>query len=77
MNLKKLSLQQKLLAMVATVVVVLSLEALGLVNMISSDLKNSRQNAFHVHAETLGNAIEAQFFERYGDVQAFAINPVF
>ncbi|WP_186647526.1 methyl-accepting chemotaxis protein [Fluviispira vulneris] len=25
----------------------------------------------------LGNAIAAQFYERYGDVQAFAINPVF
>jgi methyl-accepting chemotaxis protein len=27
-------------------------------------------------ARTLGEAISAQFFERYGDVQAFALNPV-
>ena len=39
--------------------------------------KESLRNSFSTNVDKLSEAISAQYYERYGDVQAFAVNEVF
>ncbi|MDH4468959.1 MAG: methyl-accepting chemotaxis protein [Bacteriovoracaceae bacterium] len=58
------------------------LSVLSLVNWhqfsgFEKKLKKSTTDSFQLHIENLVDAISAQFYERYGDVQAFGLNEVF
>ncbi len=71
---EKLSLQVKLIAMVLFVISVLG--GGSYFNMVRSNghFRDAVFGRFQNSAEDLGSALAAQFYERYGDVQAFAVN---
>ena len=46
-------------------------------NKANETIVEGQKNNFIVNAEALNRAIGAQFYERYGDVQAFAVNRIF
>jgi hypothetical protein len=46
-------------------------------NKANETIIEGQKNNFMVNAEALNRAIGAQFYERYGDVQAFAVNHIF
>lgn len=75
--MKTLSLRTKLLLSSALVSVILLAAAykvvVGIVKQAESDVLDSYAGL----ATGIGSSIAAQFYERYGDVQAFALNPVF
>lgn len=73
--LNKISLKYKVIAIVLIVCV---LNFAGGILALSSFGKSYEKETYSkmVHwADTLSEKIAAQFFERYGDVQAFALNP--
>ena len=43
----------------------------------TSDLMKNMEHILESESYNLGNSIASQFYERYGDVQEFALNPVF
>ena len=71
---KKLSFKWKITSMILTLITVMFIGAMF--NLFQ--MKNTFEEAFlfkmQVNAKSLGEKIKAQFFERYGDVQAFALN---
>ena len=69
------SLRIKLIGMTMGITIVMGGVAFGLLNFIDHKIKDHQKSNFDVMAKNLGAAIEAQYYERYGDVQAFAINP--
>lgn len=73
--MNRYSIKVKLVGM--TMAIIASLSAGGM--FIASKMADSAQDKFGASYELLAyefnNAIQAQFFERYGDVQAFASNP--
>lgn len=75
MNLfRKMSFKWKLTSMIMSLIAVMILAAVF--NLVQ--MKNTFQAAFlhnmQNNAKSLGERIKAQFYERYGDVQAFALN---
>lgn len=74
MNSKK-SLKFKLLTLSLGITLVLGASSLGILRFLISNEQKDTLNTFEVFSRNLGDAVAAQFYERYGDVQAFAINP--
>jgi len=74
--MKNKSLKVKLLLIMSAVTVALSLCAFLVMNTMSSKWETQTTADFTNNAVSISDSIEAQFFERYGDVQAFALNPI-
>lgn len=72
-----LSLKSKILCLSLGSSLVVGLTALTLLSYLDGSLKTDQSKAYHSKAQAFSDAIEAQFYERYGDVQAFTLNPVF
>lgn len=70
----RLSLKAQLTLLTMSLVVALELSAAGIAFFTRSQQKEAIQTSFQGYSESLGLAISAQFFERYGDVQAFSKN---
>ncbi|MGZ5279223.1 MAG: cache domain-containing protein, partial [Pseudobdellovibrionaceae bacterium] len=72
-----MSFRARLLSLVLGSLIALSLLS-GFLFLKSQDAqKEALITGFNTNVGTLTEAISAQFFERYGDVQAFAVNEVF
>ncbi|MGE3759138.1 MAG: methyl-accepting chemotaxis protein, partial [Pseudobdellovibrionaceae bacterium] len=74
--MKKFSLKTKIILMVNAVILFMAGGALLDMREVSSAYKKRVSTQYKTLAEDMGNRIGAQFFERYGDVQAFALNPI-
>ena len=70
------SLKAKIIAMSMTVVATLGISAFLVVSHLAAVNKETAKGSYAGYTGTLADAIAAQFYERYGDVQAFAMNPV-
>ena len=71
-----LSLKAKLLTLVVLVVATMGLLSLFIVNKLQTSAEEDGLKSFQTYAEGLSASIQAQFFERYGDIQAFASNGI-
>jgi methyl-accepting chemotaxis protein len=69
------SLKFKLIALSLGITFLLGFASLGVLKFIINSQEKVRLNGFEANAHNLSDSISAQFFERYGDVQAFALNP--
>lgn len=69
------SLRTKLIGMVGLIVFLLGVGAFINMSNFSNQFKDSIRVSEAENVVSIGDRIGAQFFERYGDVQAFAINP--
>jgi methyl-accepting chemotaxis protein len=69
------SLKFKLIALTMGITFALGAAAIGILNHMASSSEDTIRKGFETYSETLNDAISAQFYERYGDVQAFALNP--
>jgi methyl-accepting chemotaxis protein len=72
---KGASLRFKLLVLSLGITGLFGGASLAVLRRIMSAQETAQLNRFEAYAQNLGDAISAQFFERYGDVQAFALNP--
>lgn len=72
--LKNTSLRVKLLFLSVMTVVVTGFGAWLSLNEMAGSYETATFEELESFSVNIGNAIAAQFFERYGDVQAFAIN---
>jgi methyl-accepting chemotaxis protein len=70
-----MSLKQKMVFLVLSITLILGAMSFGILNYISSRVQAQQFQSFESHAISLGDAIGAQFYERYGDVQTFSISP--
>ncbi len=70
-----LSLRQKLISLNVGIGLSLGLCSVIVLNLVIAKQSKTILSEFEGHAKNIGEAISAQFYERYGDVQAFAINP--
>lgn len=77
MSKKTLSLKAKFIITCASLVTALGLTSFFLLGRALEYGKEELKDSYLMLASSLDKAIEAQFFERYGDVQAFAENQVF
>ena len=69
-----LSLKTKILLLFAGTTLLVSLSTAIVFQMVAFQLKENAENGLLPYANSLADSIAAQFFERYADVQAFAIN---
>jgi len=69
------SLKTKLLGTVIAFGTVLSIGITFVFGSLMKTYDHEKLKTFEGTAQTLSDAVAAQFFERYGDIQAFAINP--
>src|SRR4051812_22678686 len=69
------SLKFKMIAMTMSLLALLGMSVAVLVQKLISHDKTVALDSFLGSANQVESAIAAQFFERYGDVQAFALNP--
>lgn len=74
--IQHVSLRTKLIGMVFGVILLLGTGSYVTIKIFSKGFKDSLVESQTGLAVALSAKIEAQFYERYGDVQAFAINPV-
>ena len=72
----KISLKSRILVLSLSLVLVLGICASVLVNTMMDKQRALTLKALMTFSHSLSDAISSQFYERYGDVQAFAINPV-
>lgn len=70
------SLKFKIIGMCSTLVLLMGLTALLLVLQTTHQSRQDVKKSYQGLATNLSESIAAQFFERYGDVQAFAQNTV-
>lgn len=70
----KLSIKAKLIAMTSGIIMALVVGALFETNNLVEASKENIASSFANMAEEVNKAIQAQFFERYADIQAFAGN---
>jgi len=75
--LLSLNLSQKLVFFFSAILIVVSLVTLAQFINSTQNIKSARIGNVETYTIQLNKAIAAQFFERYGDVQAFAQNEVF
>ena len=68
------SLKTRLLILTCGTTLVLAVASWGFVRYFSELSKQSTLASYETHAVSVGDALAAQFYERYGDVQAFAAN---
>ncbi len=76
MSIKNLSLKFKLTALSLGMLTLLGGTSWFILNSILRQTESELLGQFKSQADNLNDHIAAQFFERYGDVQAFAISPV-
>ncbi|MEN9723955.1 MAG: hypothetical protein RJB38_1941 [Pseudomonadota bacterium] len=69
------SLKFKLLSLSLGITLVLGAASWGVLKYILTTQEKAQLSSFEAYSRNLGDAISAQLFERYGDVQAFALNP--
>jgi methyl-accepting chemotaxis protein len=74
MNKTSLSLRTKIISLTLGLVTLLSLSALINLNNMIAGTKSDTDTAIKTEAVNLGYRIGAQYYERYGDVQAFTEN---
>lgn len=74
--IKKVSLKTRIIGMVFMVILLLSGGGLYTMSKMAASYKLTLQESKGNLAQAMGDRITAQFFERYGDVQAFAMNPI-
>ena len=74
MDLKKLSLRGKLIALVFTVVTIMAIAIYYNLNQSEKNYTRRMNLMLENASSNLGKSISAQLYERYGDVQAFAVN---
>jgi hypothetical protein len=67
-------MQSKLIGLILGVACTLIIEALFSINKMSSFTESMLMQKYEQSAKSLATAIGAQFYERYGDVQAFALS---
>ncbi len=68
------SFKTKVIGLVVAATLVQGLSSYVNFRMVANGVESDILSDFKIHPEALGNKISAQFFERYGDVQAFAMN---
>jgi methyl-accepting chemotaxis protein len=73
--MKNLSLKTKLISFTISIILTLSLSLATAVFIDLRAIERIQSARFSEYSSSLSNAISAQYFERYGDVQAFALNP--
>lgn len=74
-NLKDRSLKFRLLTLSVGITVLLGISSLGILKTVIHTQKQQQLHSFEAYARNLSDSVAAQFYERYGDVQAFAMNP--
>lgn len=73
--MKNLKIQTKILLLSTTVALLLILGGFYAFEKFANNYTVHVENSIKSASEELGSKISAQFYERYGDVQAFALNP--
>jgi methyl-accepting chemotaxis protein len=73
--MNKKSLKFQIVGLSVIIIVILGLSSFFLMNKLIKTSEDVSIVDFKSNAMALQSSIAAQFFERYGDVQAFAINP--
>ncbi len=68
------SLKTRLLILTCGTTVALAAASWGFVRYFSNLSRQSTLATYETHADSVADALAAQFYERYGDVQAFAAN---
>lgn len=76
MNSNRLSLRFRLLVLIACVALVMGGSGVFVLERISHTVAEKELQTFQSYSLSLARSIEAQFYERYGDVQSFAENPL-
>lgn len=71
----KVSLQAKLVGMTAGVWRLLGGASFGVMSQVINEVERGIDQNFYSNADFLADSVSNVFFERYGDVQAFAISP--
>jgi methyl-accepting chemotaxis protein len=69
------SLKFKLISLSIGITILLGVASVGVLRYIVKTQETAQLNGFEAYARSLSDAIGAQFYERYGDVQAFSISP--
>ena len=69
------SLKFKLISLSMGITLLLGVASVGVLRHIVNTQETAQLNGFEAYARSLSDAIGAQFYERYGDVQAFSISP--
>ncbi|BBH53979.1 methyl-accepting chemotaxis protein [Fluviispira sanaruensis] len=79
MNFKKIYFSMRFKIISSLLIIIFTLCFVSIYQQLnnSKDIMKKMEYILESESLNLGNAIAAQFYERYGDVQAFAINPVF
>lgn len=72
----QMSLKTKLIGMTLSIVLVLGGVGILNLNHLIQQQEHEQADQFTSFAKALGSSLSAQFFERYSDVQAFAMNPI-
>ena len=72
-----MSLKSKILCLSLGGSLIVGVTSLGLLTYLDHSVEKDEVKGFYTHAQSFADAVEAQFYERYGDVQAFTLNPVF
>ncbi len=75
MNFLNSSLRVKLISLSLGICILLGSTSTGILKHIINEQQDGHLDDFSVYSDTLNDSISAQFYERYGDVQAFAMNP--
>ncbi len=71
----KKSLKFKLVALSIFNVAILGLSSMEVIHYLVESQKSAKMENFETSARGLSDGIGAQFYERYGDIQTFAMNP--
>jgi methyl-accepting chemotaxis protein len=69
------TLKFKLLVLTLGTTISLGGASWGILRYILQTQQKAQLSSFEAYARTLSDSVSAQFYERYGDVQAFALNP--
>lgn len=70
----RLSLRAKVVIMVNGIVLMFGVMVLVLFGFFKKDYVRQTYDNFYNYSEVIGSYVQDQFFERYGDIQAFALN---
>ena len=70
----RLSLRAKVVIMVNGIVLMFGVMVLVLFGFFKKNYVRQTYDNFYNYSEVIGSYVQDQFFERYGDVQAFALN---
>jgi methyl-accepting chemotaxis protein len=74
--LQRFSLRTKILVGISAILLAFTLLSLFEMRQVVRDFERSIAVSYAGMTDSIGEAIGAQFFERYGDVQAFGVNQV-